>query len=187
MKTIHSLVLIMVFTFISLLFPQSKGGIFVNGGANAGLGSFGDEYGTGYGVSATYFNKLNPAVDGTVTVGYNRWSQNPYTFSSIQVLAGVRYFLFNGIVRPYVPIYVGAYFVNTKIEVRQGIVPASFTGSGTSISDAETVFGFGAGLGVLIPINDLIGINLSGLFNYMGTKGTASGFIAANAGMQLNI
>ena len=70
----------------------------------------------GFGGQGNFAYHINPMLDVTASVGYLTWSgkEADYTFSSVPVLAGVRYYFGKDKFKPYVAGELGMHFTTVR-------------------------------------------------------------------------
>ena len=105
-------VLLLAVLFTGFINAQGKMALGVQAGIALPMGDFGDVYDMGFGGTATFAYHINPMLDITGSVGYLTWSGKDldYTFSSVPVLVGVRYYFGQGKFHPYVTGELGMHF-----------------------------------------------------------------------------
>jgi opacity protein-like surface antigen len=145
------------------------------------MGDFGDVYKMGFGGQGTFAYHINPMLDVTGSVGYLTWSGKDldYTFSSVPVLVGVRYYFGQGKFHPYVAGELGLHF--TSVSVPSVTIPGFGTYGGGSASDS--FFGFGAGAGFLYQLSPKLDLDVNAKFSSISSSGSSSSYINIMAGV----
>lgn len=166
--------------FTGFINAQGKMAIGAQGGVALPMGDFGESYDMGFGGTVTLAYHLNPMLDITGSVGYLTWSGKDfdYTFSSIPVLAGVRYSFGKGKFNPYVSGELGMHFVTFDIP---SITVFGITVGGGSVS--ESYFGFGAGAGFLYQLSPKLDLDVNAKFNSISSEGSSSTYLSIMAGV----
>ena len=179
MKKILS-VFVVLFLFTGLVNAQDRMAIGFNAGIALPMGDFGDGYDMGFGGNAVFVYHTNPNLDITGSAGYLTWSSKvgDFTFSSIPVLAGVRYLFGKGKFNPYVAGEVGVHF--TTVDIPE-IEILGITVGGGSVSD--TFFGFGAGAGFLMEVGKNMNLDVNAKFNSISSEGSSSNYVSVMAGL----
>jgi len=172
-------ILSIVLLISGLSFAQGKMGVSVQGGIALPMGDFGDGYDMGFGGTGTFVYNLNPNFSITATAGYLTWSGKvaDFTFSSIPVLAGVRYAFGKGKFNPYVAGQLGMHFVTVK---SPSIVVLGID-IGGSASDSN--FGFAAGAGFLYALSNNLNLDVNAMFNSITASGGSSNYVTALVGL----
>ncbi len=169
---------------VSLTQAQDKGdmGVSVQGGIALPMGDFGDAYDLGFGGTGTFQYYLNKNLAITGTAGYLTWSNSQdmadATFSTIPLLAGVRYFVGKGNFKPYVNGKVGLYFSSSDVTVDLG-----FFGGEQSVSSSTTDLGVGVGAGFLMPLGKNLNLDVSASYDIIMTSGSSTSFISVLGGV----
>jgi len=187
MKNLFTFLVLFVLAFSLSINAQSKVGI--QGSLALPMGDFGDGYGLGFGGTATYMYMVNPNLAVTGSAGYVTWSGKDLldgaTFSSIPVLAGVRYmFGGGGKFMPYGMAQLGMHFVSSEVEIPSYTV-GGFTVGGGTVSASDSFFGFGAGLGFLYQLSDKMNLDVNAGYDVISTSGSSSSYIGINAGVAI--
>lgn len=181
------LILVLFITVFAVSFVQAQGKIAIgaNGGVFLPMGDFGDGYDMGFGGNAIFVYHLQPNLDITGSAGYQTWSGKnaDYTFSSIPVLAGIRYFFGKGKFLPYVNGELGMHFVT--VDVPAIVIPGFGTVGGGSSSDS--FFGFGAGGGFLYEIGNKLNLDVNAKFNSISSEGGSSNYINITGGVLVEL
>ncbi|NWF49627.1 MAG: outer membrane beta-barrel protein [Ignavibacteriaceae bacterium] len=180
MKKIFSILVVLFVAFTVGVNAQSKMGASIQGGIALPMGTFGDVYGMGFGGMGTFTYSISPMTDITGSVGYLMWNGKDafedWTFSSVPVLVGARYYFSPGNVRPYGVAQAGMHFVSSEAEI-------SFLGTTTTVSASDSFFGFGAGAGVVVPIGKKVNLDVNAMFNSISSEGDASNYVSVLAGV----
>lgn len=187
MKKLFFTIFVMLIA-VSLTQAQNKGdmGVSVQAGVALPMGDFGDVYDFGFGGTGTFQYYLNKNLSITGTVGYLTWSRNEDfgdgSFSSIPVLAGVRYYLGKGDFKPYLAGKVGLYMSSYDYEFT---VTNPFTGGTTTqtFDDSSSDLGFGFGGGFLLPLGKNLDLDVSASYDIISTEGSSSSFISVMGGV----
>jgi hypothetical protein len=167
--------------FVSFSNAQSKMALGVQGQVAIPLGDFGNGYKTGFGAQGTFAYHINPMLDVTGSVGYLTWSgkEADYKFSSVPVLAGVRYYFGKDKFNPYVAGELGIHF--TSVDIPSVTIPGFGTYGGGSASNSY--FGFGAGAGFLYQLGPKLDLDISAKFNSISSSGSSSSYVSILAGV----
>ena len=161
---------------------QGRFSIGIAGSAIFSLGEFGDNYGTGYGVTATLLFSPSPVTDLTLSVGYNKWDKDNLGYTSIPLLAGFRYYYDLKGIKLYLPAFFGLHLSTKEAKLPTAEVNGNIIG-GNEISLSNNYFGFGIGLGVLIPLSSKLYLDFSTTFNSMAASESNLNYIAINIGV----
>ena len=172
------LVLLMV---VSLTQAQEKGkmGVSVQAGIALPTGDFGDGYDMGFGGRGVFMYYLNQNMAITGTAGYFTWSGKDdfdATFSSIPVMAGIRYFMGQGNFKPYVSGQLGMYFSSFEYTV-------NWFGTETTFDDSGSDFGIALGGGFLMPIGKTMNLDVSAEYDIIFTEGSSTSYLGILAGL----
>ena len=180
MKQLLSFLLIAVL-FTGFTNAQGKIAVGVQGGIALPMGDFGDGYKMGFGGTGTFAYHVNPMLDVTASAGYLTWSGKDadFTFSSIPVLVGARYYFGQGKFHPYVAGELGMHFVS--FEIPSYTIPGFGTFGGGSVS--ESYFGFGAGAGFLYQLSPKLDLDVNAKFSSISSEGSSSSYINIMAGV----
>ena len=180
MKQLFSVLLIAVL-FTGFINAQGKMAVGIQAGIALPMGDFGDAYKMGFGGTGTFAYHINPMLDVTGSVGYLTWSGKDadYTFSSIPVLVGARYYFGQGKFHPYVAGELGMYF--STFDVPAVTIPGFGTFGGGSESGSD--FGFGAGAGFLYQLSPKLDLDVNAKFSSISSSGSSSSFINIMAGV----
>lgn len=173
-------VLIVIALFTGFANAQSKMAVGLQAGVAIPIGDFGNAYKLGFGGQGTFAYHINPMLDVTASVGYLTWSGKDadYTFSSVPVLAGVRYYFGQGKFHPYVAGELGMHFTSVKVP---SVTVGGFTFGGGTASDS--FFGFGAGAGFLYQLGPKLDLDVNAKFNSISSSGSSSSYISIMAGV----
>lgn len=83
------------------------------------MGDFGDVYDMGFGGIGTFIYEINSNLSVIASAGYLTWSGKDaftdWTFSSIPVLAGLRYSFGKGKFNPFISGQLGMHFGTTDV------------------------------------------------------------------------
>ena len=180
MKQLLSVLLFAVL-FTGFINAQGKMAVGVQGGIALPMGDFGDGFDMGFGGIGTFAYHVNPMLDVTGSAGYLTWGAKvgDATFSSIPVLAGVRYYFGQGKFHPYVAGELGLYF--STVDVPAVVIPGLGTFGGGTESGSD--FGFGAGAGFLYQLSPKLDLDVNAKFSSIATEGSSSSFIRIMAGV----
>lgn len=173
MKQLLSVLLLAVL-FTGFINAQSKMAFGLQAGVAIPMGDFGDAYDMGFGGQGNFVYHINPMLDVTASVGYLTWSGNEadYTFSSVPVLAGVRYYFGKDKFKPYVAGELGMHFTSFDYEFE-----------GISASSSDSYFGFGVGAGFLYKMGPNLDLDVNAKYNSISTEGSSSSYISIMAGV----
>ena len=183
MKKILS-VLVITILFSTSLFAQNKQFGF-GGGIASPAGDMGDIFKSGFGGTATFVYPLSKSLLLTGTVGYYTFDMDENYFndrlitlnvtttvevdapiSIIPIMAGIKYTLASGKIKPYLSAELGFHAVSLTAQ--------SVTANGKSYdiqqeaSETKTAWGFGAGL--MIGISKNIDLDINAKFNGNGVE-----------------
>jgi opacity protein-like surface antigen len=177
-------IIVLGLLFSSFINAQGKMGVGVQAGIALPMGDFGDGYDMGFGGNATFAYHLNPMVDITGSIGYLTWSgkDGDYTFSSIPVLVGIRYYFGQGKFHPYVTGELGMHF--TTVDVPSVVIYGITVGGGSA---SDSFFGFGAGAGFLYQLSPTLDLDVNAKFSNISSSGGSSSYITILAGVLVAI
>lgn len=198
MKQLISVILLAVL-FTGFINAQSKMAVGVQGGIAIPMGDFGDAADLGFGGQGNFAYKVSPNLQVTGSVGYLYWSYKTDgdfasgSFSSVPVLAGIRYTFPAKGFTPYVMAQLGVHFVSSSFEFEvdpfdfltktSGSESVNATMETQEFSDSSTEFGFGAGAGFLLPLGPKLDLDVNATFNSIATEGSATNYIGIMAGV----
>ena len=185
MKKVLSLLVIILFA-AGISNAQGKMGIGITAGASIGMGDFGTAYGTGFGGDGTFMYMVGRNLDVTGSAGYHTWSKNSASFHTIPVLIGLRYYVGNGKVMPYLAAKAGMYFSSSTVDVPSYTIGGITVGGG-SVSASTSDFGFLGGVGVLFPAGRNLDIDVNAGYNLITTSGSSTGYIDINGGVRIGL
>ena len=160
MKTIVSFFIVVLFSF-SYLSAQNKMSAGAGLVVSFPMGDFGDAANTGFGGTAIFELSFMPQLVGVANIGYISYGTDAdeVDFSSVPLLAGVKYYFVPGI-GFYGIGQLGLNFFSTSVEV------ASVPGfSGGSASATSTEFTFVIGAGYQLPVSSNVYLDFNGTFN----------------------
>lgn len=177
MKQLLSVLLLAVL-FTGIINAQNKMAFGLQAGVAIPMGDFGDAFDMGFGGTGTFAYHINPMFDVTASVGYLTWSGkvDGYSFSSVPVLVGARYYFGQDKFHPYVSGELGMHFTTSEVE---------FLGS--SFSSSDSFFGFGAGAGFLYKMGPNLDLDVNAKFNSISSEGDASNYISIMAGVLIGL
>jgi hypothetical protein len=184
MKKLFPVIILIMFSSIS--YAQGRISVGVVGSANFGLGDFGNTYGTGYGGTAILLFSPSSVTDLTLSVGYNKWDKDNLGFITIPLLAGFRYYYDLKAVKLYLPAFLGLHFTTEEMVRPTAVINGQMIG-GNKESIPDNYFGFGIGLGALIPLSSNIYFDFSTTFNSVATSESNLNYIAINGGVQFGL
>lgn len=180
--------------FAGFINAQSKMAVGVQGGIAIPMGDFGDAVDLGFGGQGNFAIDVSPFLQVTGSIGYTTWSYktNSVTtsgsFSTVPLLAGIRY-TFPAIgFKPYLMAQLGAHFISSKITYDYIILLVKSNGTSNAqatyeYSESSTKFGFGAGAGFLLPLGPKLDLDVNATFNSISTEGSATNYIGIMAGV----
>jgi len=173
MKQLLSVLLLAVL-FTGFINAQSKMAFGLQAGVAIPTGDFGDGFDMGFGGQGNFAYHINPMLDVTASVGYLTWSgkTDGFTFSTVPVLAGVRYYFGKDKFKPYVAAELGMHFTSSEYEYL-----------GVSYSSSDSYFGFGAGAGFLYKMGPNLDLDVNAKYNSISTEGSSSSYISVMAGV----
>ncbi|UCH65478.1 MAG: hypothetical protein JSW63_12875 [Ignavibacterium sp.] len=177
---------ILIIMFPSVLTAQARISVGVICSANIGLSNFGEKYGTDYGGAAFLFFSPSSVADLTLSVGYNKWEKDNESFTSVPLLVGFRYYYDLKVVKFYLPAFLGLHFTTKGFVEPTAVVDGSIYG-GNEISMSHEYFGFGLGLGVLVPLSSKLYLDISTTFNSIAATESNLNYIAINGGIQIGL
>ena len=179
MKQLLSVLLLAVL-FTGFINAQSKMAFGLQAGIAIPTGDFGDGFDMGFGGQGNFAYHINPMLDVTASVGYLTWSgkEADYTFSSVPVLAGVRYYFGKDKFKPYVAGELGMHFTTVETPSYEYL---GVTYDGGSSSDSY--FGFGVGAGFLYKMGPNLDLDVNAKYNSISTEGSSSSYISVMAGV----
>lgn len=191
--------IIMISVFSGISNAQNKMSLGVQAGIAVPMGDFGDAVDLGFGGQGNFVYSVAPNIDITGSLGYLTWSYKlesdvtSGSFSSVPLLAGIRYTFPAKGFAPYVMAQLGLHFVSSSIEINYDPYYYMAKGDGTSIvtstqatykvSDSSTKFGFGLGAGFLLPLSPKLDLDVNATFNNISTDGSSSNYIGIMAGV----
>jgi hypothetical protein len=184
MKKLIPVILLIMFPSVSP--AQARISVGVMGSANIGLGDFGDNYGTGYGGAAILFFSPSLVADLTLSVGYNKWEKDNESFTSIPLLVGFRYYYDLKVVKLNLPAFLGLHFTTREFTLPRAEVDGQVIGGG-EISLTGKYFGFGIGLGTLVPLSSKLYLDISTTFNSIAATESNLNYIAINGGVKIGL
>ena len=177
---------IIIFTVILILssssFAQSKFALSVAGGVNLSISDFADTYGNGYNGTATLLYSAVVSTDLTISIGYNKWSKEEVSFTSIPLMAGFRFYLSALGLKFYLPGYFGLHLTTSEAILPTAEINCEIIG-GNVVSFSDNNFGFGVGAGVLIPLAPKFSLDFNTTFNSILTTESNSNYISINGGI----
>ncbi len=125
------------------------------------MGDFGDGANTGFGGTGNFELGFTPNIVGVGTIGYITWGTDvdDVSFSSVPVLAGIKYYFtpgqgFYGLGQ------AGLSFMSVEVPSFNW-----FTGEVTTESVSETEFTLVLGAGYELPLTETLLLDLTGAFN----------------------
>lgn len=182
MKQLLSVLLLAV-VFTGFINAQSKMAFGLQAGVAIPMGDFGDGYDMGFGGQGNFAYHISPMLDVTASVGYLTWSgkEADYTFSSVPVLVGARYYFGKDKFNPYVAGELGMHFVSVDIPT---VTIGGFTFGGSS---SDSFFGFGAGAGFLYKMGPNLDLDVNAKFNSISSEGSSSSYISVMAGVLIGL
>ena len=141
-------------------------------GAQAGIslpmGSFSDAASMGYGVMGTFLYGFNKNIDLAGTIGYISYTTDVdgWSWSTVPILFGARYYFGEGTTKFYGLANLGIYISSTTITIDFGPY-----GGVQSFSDSSSDFGFSFGGGVKLPISKTMYFDANAKYNTAGGNG----------------
>lgn len=180
---LFSIVVIVVF-FTGFSNAQNNVAVGVQAGVALPLDDFGDIYDAGFGGQGTFAIRVSPNVDVTGSVGYLTWSGKDldYTFSTIPILAGIRYYFREEKFNPYITGELGIHFTTVDVPT---LIVRGLTISGISASDS--FFGFGLGAGFLYQLSPKLNLDVNSKFSSISSSGGSSNYISIMAGLLVSL
>jgi hypothetical protein len=180
MKQLLSVLLLAVL-FTGFINAQGKMAVGIQAGIALPMGDFGDGYDMGFGGQGIFVYHINPNLDITGSAGYLTWGgkEGDYTFSSIPILAGVRYYFGKDKFNPYVAGELGMHFYT--FDVPEVVIPGYGTIGGGSESSSN--FGFGFGAGFLYQLSPKLDLDVNAKYNSISGDGGSSNYIGIMAGV----
>jgi opacity protein-like surface antigen len=179
-KSIIILTLLLILSSSS--FAQSKFALSVTGGINLSIDDFEDSYGNGYNGTVTFFYSAVTTTDLTFSIGYNKWSKEELSFTSIPLLAGFRFYFPALGLKFYLPGYFGLHLTTSEAILPTAEINGEIIG-GNVVSFSDNNFGFGVGAGVLIPLAPKFSLDFNTTFNSILTTESNSNYITINGGI----
>lgn len=160
MKTFLSILLVF---FFSLGINNAQNKMALGGGLVVSLpmGDFGDAANTGFGGTAIFELGFTPQLVGVGQIGYIVYGteSDAVDFSTIPLLAGIKYFFVPG-VGFYGMGEIGLNFFSTTVEI-----PSVLGFGGGSVSETSTEFTFVIGAGYELPVSSNVYLDFNGTFN----------------------
>lgn len=181
MKKILSIIVVLLF-IVGVSNAQNKMGIGITAGADIGMGDFGTAWGTGFGGDGTFMYNVAKNLDVTGSAGYHTWSKNSLNFHTIPILIGIRYYIGQGKVLPYVAVKAGMHFSSVDVPSFT-ILGVTYGGGSSSSSD----FGLLGGVGVIIPAGNKLDIDINADYNAIMTSGSTTSYIGINGGVRIGL
>ena len=180
MKQLLSVILLAVL-FTGFIQAQGKMAAGVQAGIAIPMGDFGDGYKMGFGGAGNFVYHINPMLDVTGSIGYLTFSgkEADYTFSSIPVLAGIRYAFGKGNLNPYASGELGLHF--GTFDTPEIVSPGFGTIGGGSASSTD--FGIALGAGFLYQLSPKLDLDVNAKFNNIFSEGSSTSFISIMAGV----
>ncbi len=186
--------------FVGSSNAQSKMALGVQGGIAIPMGDFGDAVDLGFGGQGNFAYTVSPNLQVTGSVGYLTWSYKTDSdiasgsFSTVPVLAGIRYSFPAKGFAPYVMAQLGVHFWSSSFEIDlDPLYDGMFKTSGTNsvnatqatyeFSDNGTEFGFGVGAGFLLPLSPKLDLDVNATYNSILTEGSSTNYIGIMAGV----
>ncbi len=167
--------ILVVFAFIfitNLSLARDNMSLSFLGGLAIPTGDFGDLYDTGIALQGIFEYRITPSLGITASGGYLSFSESveypefpgeifDRTFSTIPLLAGVRYYIIPDATSPYLNAEVGLHMVSWERDEPFLDEPASASGSD---------IGFSAGGGLLLHLNPDFQIDARAQYNSINTE-----------------
>jgi len=169
-------------TLSSSSLAQTKFGLSVAGGVNFSISDFADTYGNGYNGTATFLYSAVVSTDLTFSIGYNKWTKEERSFTSIPIMAGFRFYIPALGLNFYLPGFFGLHITTSEAEEPTAVINGEVIG-GNVISFSNNYFGFGIGAGVLIPLALKFSLDINTTFNSFSTTESNSNYISINGGI----
>lgn len=171
---------------IQISFTQSNTSVGVYGGMSFMTGHFGDTYDFGFMFTGNIEYRVYPTLSVTASPGYSHWRTTDVvsfndiihetfesSFTTIPLLAGIRYYLVADESSPFLSAEGGIHFVSWT---------RAFIGDTDSGSASD--FGFSIGGGMLFFINPALQIDTHIRYNYINTTGDPFTFMSMLIGVR---
>ncbi len=155
------------------------------------LGDFGDLFQTGFGGTANVSYALSSNFEIGITTGYFTWQfDNSYIndqiqstlgddapsvdldipFSTVPVLASVKYYFSRGTIKPYLVGELGLHLTNFTLTGSVKEDPNTQAVSVPQQSKSESKGGFGVGFGIKYNLSEKVDLDLNGKFNSISVE-----------------
>lgn len=189
MKKLLLLVFVLCF-YLSNLYAQTQEspmGVSLQAGVSVPSGDFDNSAGLGVGGEGTFEYLINENLGLTGTLGYYEWGAKndlpqgfDYSFSTVPLLAGGKYFFMLGGFLPYVGAQLGLNFVSLKQTVQ-------IAGVNSNLDESSTKFGFSplVGLRYLMPPN--LAFDMTFKYNIISMSGSSANSIGIILGARITL
>ncbi|NOX18452.1 MAG: hypothetical protein GXO87_09270 [Chlorobi bacterium] len=141
----------------------------VQAGLSLPMGSFSDAASLGFGGMGSFIYGINKSIDLVGSIGYITYTTDVdgWSWSTIPILAGARYYFGNGATRFYGLANIGIYASSSTVTVDLG----PYFGGSQSYSASSSDFGFSFGGGVKLPIGKTMFFDANAKYNTAGGSG----------------
>lgn len=187
-KIIMAALLIIPFLYSSSyaqMEASSPMGVSIKAGIAFPMGDFGDAAGLGAGGEGTFEYLAAPNIGLIANVGYYSFGAKndtpglDYSFSTLPVQVGGRYYFSTETFRPYAGAELGLHFLSTKVTTTVPIL------GNTTSESSESKFGFAPFLGFIYHMPPNLGFDMTAKYVTISTEGSSSSFISIILGAQV--
>lgn len=191
MKKIFYVLAVIICAFSENIYSQTEApsamGVSLQAGVSVPMGDFDNVAGLGAGGEATFEYLLNENIGLTGTLGYYEWgSKNDlpqgfdYSFSTVPLLVGGKYFFQLGGFVPYAGAQLGLNFSSLKQTVQVAGVKADQSESSTDFGVSPLV-----GFRYLMPPN--LAFEMTFKYNIISTSGSSANSLAIILGARITL
>jgi opacity protein-like surface antigen len=177
-----SAILVTLFLGAAVLLSQNPMRVGGELGVQLPMGSFGDAYNTGFGLSGIFQYEMSPEMTLGGTIGYQSWGGkvDGYSFSNIPIMGLINYkFNTTGLI-PFIGAEAGLNMSSASYEF-------DFFGVKQSGSASETNFGINLLGGVESRMNENLSWRINAKYNIIMTSGSSTSFLGINAGLMYHL
>jgi outer membrane protein W len=159
----------------------------LQGGIQAPTGEFGNTAATGFGGAATFEYWQNTPLSFTASAGYFAWEQqgnvpagHTYSFSTIPIMLGMRYYLGRGDFHPYLGSELGLHLLNAKQTITSG-------NTTTTTTTSESNFGISPMAGFRYHVGNRVDLDINMKYNIVSSELNNRNFLGFNFGVQFGL
>lgn len=148
------------------------------------VGNFSDAAGTGAGGEGSIEYMATPNLGLLFTAGYYSFGAKDdtpgmdYSFSTLPLLLGARYYFTNMTLQPYIGADAGLHFLTAEVTTTTVL-------GESSVKNDETKFGIAPVLGLVYYMPPNFSFDLAAKYNHIFTEDEATGFITVIAGFKV--